>query len=311
MLPDHPIIAIVGSGAVGGYYGCRLARIGHDIHFFLRSDYDAVARNGWIVRSREGDFTVAPDSIHVYNDPSKMPPADLVIVALKATANDQSHPLILPLLHQNTLILTLQNGLGNEEHLADLFGPQRILGGLAFVCLNRIAPGIINHTDYGFVRVGEFIEGNTANASKVVAMLASSGVKCELLHSLRYGRWEKLLWNVPFNGLGAVLDMATDRLINDPAGLELVRQIMSEVVAAANALGAPLPQELIESRIDFTKTMGAYRSSMQIDRELGRDMEVEAILGQPLRAAANAHVATPYMNMLYQLAKLVSRHTPQ
>ena len=137
--------------------------------------------------------------------------------------------------------------------------------------------------------------------------MSDCGIKCELLSSLRYGRWEKLVWNVPFNGLGAVLDMATDRLIGDDSGMYLLRQIMSEVVDAAHALGISLPRELIESRLAFTKTMGAYRSSMQIDRELGREMEIEAILGEPLRAAAGAGVPTPYMRMLYELAKLIGR----
>ena len=306
-MPWDPLIAIVGSGAVGGYYGCRLVRGGKNVHFLLRRDYDAVVRNGWIVQSCEGDFPLPPGSFHAHNDPRKMPHADLVIVALKATANDKYRDLISPVLGQDSLILTLQNGLGNEERLASLFGPQRILGGLAFVCLNRIAPGVIRHTDYGFVRIGQFIEGRTENAARIVGLMSDCGIKCELLSSLRYGRWEKLVWNVPFNGLGAVLDMATDRLIGDDSGMYLLRQIMSEVVDAAHALGISLPRELIESRLAFTKTMGAYRSSMQIDRELGREMEIEAILGEPLRAAAGAGVPTPYMRMLYELAKLIGR----
>lgn len=311
MLPDKPLIAIVGSGAVGSYYGCRLARAGHNVHFLLRSDYSAVRQQGFSIRSRDGNFAIAPSAIHIYNRADDMPPADLVLVALKATANDHYEPLIRPLVHGTSLILTLQNGIGNEERLAELFGPERILGGLAFVCLNRIAPGVIQHTDYGFVRVGELIEGNTANAARVVELIASTGIKCELLQSLRYGRWEKLVWNVPFNGLGAVLDLPTDQLVNHPEGLKLVRTIMAEVVAAANALGAALPQQVIETRIAFTKTMGPYRSSMQIDRELGRDMEIEAILGEPVRTATKAGVPVPCMAMLYQLAKLTSCHNPK
>src|SRR5580658_7578918 len=130
-------IAVVGAGAVGGYYGARLAQHGQDVHFLLRSDYDAVARDGWRIRSVDGDFNLTPKQIHIYRRAEQMPTADLVIVALKTTSNDQFQSLIGPLVRDNTRILTLQNGLGNEQMLAELFGPTRVLGGLAFTCINR------------------------------------------------------------------------------------------------------------------------------------------------------------------------------
>src|SRR5687768_17132209 len=126
-LPDKPVIAIVGAGAVGGYYGARLAQHGHDVHFLLRRDYAAVRENGWIVQSRDGDFRLAADAVRAHDDPRRMPRADLVVVALKSTSNDQFDPLIRPLLKDDAAILTLQNGLGNEERLAELFGARWVL----------------------------------------------------------------------------------------------------------------------------------------------------------------------------------------
>ncbi len=301
----HPEIAVIGAGAVGGYYGARLAQHGNAVHFLMRSDFDAVRRYGLTIHSCDGDFALPPQSIRVYDDPARMPQADLVIIALKTTANDQYEPLVRPLLKADTLILTLQNGLGNEQRLAELFGPQRILGGLAFVCINRLSPGVIHHMDYGLIRLGEFIEGQTAAAQRVVDLFNKGGIKCELLESLRFGRWKKLVWNVPFNGLGGVLDMPTDQLTNSPEGVEIIRQLMQEVVCVAHRLGAMLPVELIEENIRSTASMGSYLTSTQIDRQMGRPMEVEALLGEPVRAATLAGVATPYMEMLYRLAKLV------
>ncbi|HEV8377470.1 MAG TPA: 2-dehydropantoate 2-reductase, partial [Tepidisphaeraceae bacterium] len=210
MHESKPVIAVVGAGAVGAYYGGRLAQHGQDVHFLLRSDYAAVAKNGWTIRSCHGDFTLPPGSMHVYEKPGRMPRADLVIVTLKATANDQYQSLIAPLLKESTQILTLQNGLGNEDRLAELFGPQRILGGLAFTCIYRIAPGVIDHIDHGYIRLGEFVESGTKRAKAIAMMFNSSKVRCDVLSSLRAGRWEKLVWNIPFNGLGAALDLATD-----------------------------------------------------------------------------------------------------
>jgi 2-dehydropantoate 2-reductase len=301
-----PVIAVVGAGAVGAYYGGRLAQHGHDVHFLLRSDYAAVAKNGWTIRSCHGDFTLPPATMHVYERAERMPRADLVIVTLKATANDQYQALIAPLLKESTQILTLQNGLGNEDRLAELFGPQRILGGLAFTCIYRIAPGVIDHIDHGYIRLGEFVESGTERANAIAAMFNGSKVRCDVLSSLRAGRWEKLVWNIPFNGLGAALDLATDELIGNPTGEAHVRAVMKEVVSAAKAFGVELPADVIDQKIAQTRTMGAYKSSMQLDRHHGRPMEVEAILGEPVRAAAAAGVATPLMAELYRLAGVVN-----
>lgn len=301
-----PTIAIIGAGAVGSYYGGRLAQHGHEVHFLLRSDYEAAVRHGLTVRSCHGDFALPPGTFRGYNDPHRMPRVDLVIIALKATANDQYEALIRPLVKDNTLILTLQNGLGNEDRLAELFGAERILGGLAFVCVNRMGPGVIHHLDYGLIRVGEFVEGNTANAERVVSLFTRSNIQSNVLQSLRYGRWEKLVWNIPFNGLGAVLDLATDQLLGHASGEALVRRIMEEVVAAAAGLGIHLPADTVEQRINLTRSMGSYCSSMQIDRAMGRPMEVEAILGEPVRVAERAGIKVPHISALYHLASIVN-----
>ncbi|HLL89706.1 MAG TPA: 2-dehydropantoate 2-reductase N-terminal domain-containing protein, partial [Tepidisphaeraceae bacterium] len=163
-------------------------------------------------------FTLGPEQVRAYRDAREMPAVDLVIVALKATANDQFEPLVRPLLAEHTAILTLQNGLGNEEQLAEFFGPHRILGGLAFVCINRLAAGHVRHTDYGFIKLGEFAgtgptPGDSPRARAIADLFTAAKVPCSVLPDLKLGRWEKLVWNVPFNGLGAALDLATDQLL--------------------------------------------------------------------------------------------------
>src|SRR5690606_20054466 len=133
----------------------------------------------------------------------------------------------------------------------------------------------------------------------------TSGVRCQVLENLRQGRWEKLVWNVPFNGLGAVMDLTTDRLIAHPRGVKLVSQLMAEVIATANALGLPLESRMIAEQIDRTRLMGPYRTSMQVDRQQGRPLEIEAILAAPVRAAEAAGVDVPKMRMLVELARVV------
>src|SRR5438067_6906414 len=135
-------IAVVGCGAVGSFYGAKLAQAGQQVHFLLRSDYDAVRRNGVLIHSPEGDFQVRPQPAAA---PEQIGPSDLVLIALKTTANDQFPKLLPPLVGPATAVLTLQNGLGNEEALARLFPAAQIMGGLCFVCLNRTEPGVVHH----------------------------------------------------------------------------------------------------------------------------------------------------------------------
>ena len=309
MTPDKPIIAIIGTGAVGAYYGGRLAQHGHNVHFLLRGDYQAVKQNGWNIRSCDGDFVLPATTVNAYNDPAKMPEADLVIVTLKTTANDQFESTITPLLKRDTTILTLQNGLGNEERLAELFGAERIVGGMAFVCINRIEPDIVHHIAEGTITLGEFRSAAGERIARIAEMLRASKIPCRVIDDLRYGRWEKLVWNIPFNGLSATLNQTTDLLLSLPEGEALVRSLMEEVIAAARATGVELPRSLIQAKIDQTRGMGAYKTSMHLDFLSGRPMEIEAIFGYPMRAAQAADEPVPRLESLYRMLKLQDAHS--
>lgn len=307
-IPERPVFALIGAGAVGSYYGGRLVQHGQEVHFLLRSDYEAVKAKGLTVESCVGDFRLAPGQLKVYRRVEEMPKADVVLVTLKTTSNDQYERLIAPLLHERTAILTLQNGLGNEDRLAELFGDERVIGGLAFVCINRIESGLIRHTDYGLIKIGEFGRGISPRLRRLAEIFSASEVKCQMLENLAMGRWEKLVWNVPFNGLGAALDATTDVLVGSEEGVRLVREIMEEVVATAHAEGVKIPRELVQQNIDKTLTMGPYRSSMQIDRQVGRPMEYEAIIGEVVRRAHKHGVTAPQIEMMYRLLSVISRN---
>ena len=303
----RPTIAIIGAGAVGCYYGGRLAQHGQDVHFLMRSDYAHVRAHGLKVRSVAGDFELPPEEIQVYDDVTKMPAADLVVVTLKSTENAQFARLIPPLLREErTVILTLQNGLGNEEALAELFGKDRVVGGIAFVCINRVSPGVLEHVYPGFIRLGEFAEpGRSERTLSIANMFNAAGVRAEIVDDLRAARLAKLVWNIPFNGLGALLDATTDRLLVSEGGVRQVTAIMREVIAAARSTGVMLPDDMPEQQIAATRKMGAYRTSAQIDRQNGRKIELEAMFGIPLRIAQRAGVAVPNLELLYLALSLL------
>ena len=274
----------------------------------MRSDYAHVQKHGLQVYSHDGDFTLSPAQLNVYDDAQRMPRVDLVIVTLKTTANDSFEPLICPLLHETTAILTLQNGLGSDQQLAELFGAQRVLAGLAFICTNRAEAGVIRHTDHGFIKLGEFAERRLSErATALAAMLQQAKVPATAIADIRVGQWEKLVWNVPFNGLGAALDAETDRLLATEPGRQIVRKLMHEVIATAASVGVALPAATAQLQIERTASMGAYVSSMQVDRRAGRPLEREAIVGRVLATAEKAGIDVPALRWLNDLLAIVDR----
>jgi 2-dehydropantoate 2-reductase len=313
-------IAVVGCGAVGSYYGAKLCRAGQDVHFLLRSDYDAVRQKGVTIRSIEGDFHVHPRCARM---PEEIGTCDAVLIALKSTANDQFAQLLPPLVGANTVVVTLQNGLGNTERLARLFPPEQIFSGLCFVCLNRVEPGVIRHMDYGLIELGEFQRPAGPRTHKLAAMFQDAGVPCQVTDNLANAQWEKLVWNIPFNGLGVAsvagydaLTSAhtsritqhasvftTDQLLADPRWEKLVRELMMEVIHTARALGHEIPDSVAADRIARTRTMGAYKASTLLDFERGRPLELESMFLEPLRRAQSAGVPVPRLAALCEVLR--------
>jgi 2-dehydropantoate 2-reductase len=308
-------VAVVGCGAVGSFYGAKLSRAALPVHFLLRSDYEAVRRRGVRILSPDGDFQVFP---HPARDASEIGPCDLVVVALKTTANDTFPALLPPLVGPHTWVLTLQNGLGNEEALAALLGPDRILGGLCFVCLSRIAPGLIRHTAHGKIVLGHYQQSPSAGARSVADLLCRAGIPCEVTPDLARAHWEKLVWNIPFNGLGVaglagygkvlagrlppVLErtstLPTDELLGDARWATLARELMDEIVASGRAAGFPIPPEFPDDMIERTRCMGAYRASTLLDFERGLPLELQSVFLEPLRRAEATGIPTPRLRAL-------------
>jgi len=293
-------IAVVGSGAVGCYYGGLLARSGADVHFLMRSDLKAVRENGLTIRTMGKTLSVT--GIQAAASTDEIGPCDLVIIALKATANAMLLEAIPPLLKPDTALLTLQNGLGNEEFLAAHWGEDRVMGALCFVCLNRIAPGVIEHFDHGSISIGELRRPAGDRLRAVADAFRRAGVDANPVENLVTERWRKLLWNIPFNGLSIAANGATvaDVLADD--GLrKLARDLMTEVLEAAARLGHEIPAAFADFQIERSFSMGAYQPSSMIDWSHRRPVEVEAIWGEPWRQGVAAGAAMPRLEMLYRL----------
>lgn len=308
-------IGVVGCGALGSYYGARLWQSGQDVHFLLRSDYDAVREHGVYIETPAGNFTARP---HAARTSAEIGVCDLVLIGLKTTANYTFPELLPALVGPHTMLLTLQNGLGNEEALAKLFSPSQILGGLCFVCLNRLRPGYVRHIEQGNVLLGEFHGVPQPRTQLVAEMFQHAGVKCSVNDNLERAHWEKLIWNIPFNGLGvagvAGLDalrcedaaavalrpqcLATDELLGNPEWESLVRGLMLEVIHAAGRLGHVIPEMVADKMIERTRKLGGYRASTLVDFERGQSLELESLFLEPLRQAQRAGAETPVLKRL-------------
>lgn len=296
-------VAVVGAGAVGGYYGAQLARAGAEVSFLLRRDLAAVKAHGLRIKQPPADdITLQP--ARAFGSTAEIGPVDLVIIGIKATGNDQLLHLLPPLLAERTALLLLQNGLGGDEFLARHFGAQRVLGGLCFVCLNRTAPGEITCTLPGYLALGEFAGPPTDRLRDLADRFAAGGVKTVLAGNLAEARWQKLIWNVPFNGLAiAAGGVTTDVIMRDASFRAEAHALMDEIVTAAARLGYAVPPGFIRMQLDHTAAMGPYRPSSLIDWQEGRAVEVEAIWGEPLRRARAAGAAMPHLEQLYARLK--------
>lgn len=306
-------VAVIGAGAVGCYYGALLARAGHDVRFLMRRDLEAVRKGGLDIRSPRGDFRLKP--VAAFGSPEEIGPVDWVVCSLKATAIEHAQRLVAPCMGAGTRVLALMNGLGIEERFADWFGGERVFGGMAFVCINRGDPGTVCHLEYGRVSIGHY-EDVPAQTEALRALLASGGIEVVVAPNLRFARWEKLCWNVPFNGLSvAAGGVGTQSILADEALSRIAENAMREVVAASNAdlvaagSAARLDAgQVVDAMFAQTRVIGDYRTSMVIDYVLERELEVEAILGEPSRRARALGVATPTIDALYGLVRAADRH---
>jgi 2-dehydropantoate 2-reductase len=301
---------ILGTGALGGFYGAKLQKVGLDVHFLVRSDYQHVTQHGLVVESIDGDFRLP--QVNAYRDVEKMPRCDVVIIAMKTTQNYQLPQMLPIVLKDDGVVVVLQNGLGIEEEIGKIVTcdmSHRIIGGLSFLTANKIASGHIRHLSYKNIILGGFAANYqtmeiTSRMQQIANDFENAGIPTELTEDLLLARWKKLVWNIPYNGLSVVLNASTAELMGDIYTRQLVENIMNEVVLAAKACSREIPENFVQLMLGNTAKMPSYRTSMKIDFDEHRPLEVEAIFGNPLKIAtalsSNLSLHFPLITCLYQ-----------
>ena len=276
--------AVIGTGGIGGYYGARLASAGKEVHFLLRSDYEAVRGGGLHVTSIKGDIDLpAPNA---YRSTADMPKVDVVLVCIKTTGNALLPELITPILKPGSVIVMIQNGLGMEQDLHAAMPLARIIGATAFICSSKVAPGHISHTGYGELTLAPLGEGLSAMIDAICSDMESSLVPCHKAESLSLMRWKKLVWNIPYNGMSVIENCRTDVLTFRPDLRVRVIDMMHEVIDAAAACGAVIPHDFADAMILSTEKMEPYYPSMYLDYAAHRRLELSSIYERPVAEAA-------------------------
>jgi 2-dehydropantoate 2-reductase len=307
MTEGSPHVLVIGAGAVGALFGSALARQGARVDVVCRSDYDVVSRDGYSIRSPVfGDHRFRPHRVFRDVAASTESP-DFVLLTVKVLPDLDRVALLRPAVGANTVIVLIQNGVDIEAEIAAAFPDNEVLSSLAFVAVGRGAPGEVNHHALGSLTMGSYPMGASAAAQKLAALFDAGGVPCKLTDRVVGARWQKAVWNTPFNPisiLGGGLDTAAMLRTDDDR--EFIRKAMHEVCAVAAAAGYPQSPQLVDAMIANTLKMPAYKTSMALDYENGRAMEIDAILGNVVRTARKLGIAIPVLDAIYALTRMVA-----
>jgi 2-dehydropantoate 2-reductase len=300
-------IAVLGSGAVGGYYGAKLARAGHDVTFIARGAHlEAIRAAGLQIRSPAlGDFVV---KARAEQDTSVVPPVDLVLVAIKAYDNATALPLIRPMLGPETVVLTVQNGVDSAEEVAAAVGEARVLGGTTYIATALAAPGVIEqtgtHRRIVFGEVFGALPRISDRARAVHEALAGADIETEVVGDGRVPVWDKFIFLASLAGFTGASRLPIGPVWADPFIRQQFLDGCREIEAVAHAEGIAVARDRIQQIEKYIESIpGTMRSSLLIDLSQGKKIEVEALQGSVVRRAARAGVPAPIMSTLYAVLK--------
>lgn len=288
-----PKILIVGAGAIGSFYGAILKRAGCRVSVVARSDYDAIQASGINIDSPLGDLSFQPDRVYRDTEQAAEDP-DYLILCVKVIPGIDRAALVKPWMGEKTCLVLIENGLDIEPEIAEAFPDNPLVSCLAFVAASRTGPGVVRHHSHGRLVLGNFPTGTDSHCEQLADLLGKGGIRAVASDEIVGERWRKCLWNTAFNPLSVLAQGAdTGTILETEGGEELVRALMTEVMAVAAADGYPMPADLVEKNIAGTRQMPPYKNSMALDYLNGRPLELDAVLGNVVKKARQHSVPVP------------------
>lgn len=297
-------ILMVGAGSVGGFFGAHLAKNNPNVSFLLRpKTLAAVKQNGLTIRSATGSFTVHPPAA---SDPRELTTPDLIILSVKAYDLDEVMTQIEPIMTDQTVILTLQNGVDTEDRLLARFKRDCVVGGVAFIYSKIAAPGVIDHYKKGAVAIGELMGHKSPRVLAIAELFKQAGIPCQLTEDVRKSKWEKMCWNCVFNPLTVLVDDKVAKTLDHPEMLRVIHQIVAEVASVAAAVKVPLAADMAEKVVRWTEEIRDIHTSMYDDWKAGRPTEIDYLNGYVVKLGREWGVPTPANEMLTALIKTIT-----
>ena len=299
-------IAVFGAGGVGAFFGGLLVRGGADVHFVARgAQLEALRTKGILIRSlRLGDVVIP--ALHAESDTTRIGPCDLVLVCVKAHQTAEILDDLTALVGERTVLVTLQSGVESDEPLAQRFGAARVVPGVVYVGATLDAPGVVTHAAAGTIAIGVREHGDASRLPEVAAALGQSGQPVKLVDNIQAERWLKLLWNASFNPVSAIAQRTPRDLVSVPSTRQLIIDLMGEVVAVAAAQGIAIGVSAIDEQLAWTERAPAIRTSMMVDRNRGRGMEIDALVGVVVRKGGECGIPTPFSQSMLALLHAIA-----
>jgi 2-dehydropantoate 2-reductase len=300
-------VLVYGTGAVGGYFGARLAGGGHDVTFVARgANLAALRSQGLRVEMSAPAETIHVQPVRAVERPAEAPAADLVLVCVKSYDTVATADALRPVVGPDTVVLSLQNGIENEAILAERLGLPRLMVGLTRIGVELTAPATVRYSGRGEILFGEPDGRESPRARRLADALAAAGVPHQLRRDVLVAAWEKLAWNAGFNAVSTLADATVREVLAQPACRDLVVRAMEEVDAVAVAMGVPVRRRRTQAVLDDSLSgLPDFPTSMLQDRRRGRRLEHDAITGAVVRAGGRVGVGVPVnATLLALLARL-------
>ena len=301
---------IFGTGGVGGFYGGLLAKCGKEVVFIARGEqFRALKEKGLTVKSfKHGEFKInETNKIKFTDNPKDAGKADVVFVCVKSYDTKQVAPLIKPMLKEDTLVVSVQNGIENEEILSEVLGRNHVLGATAFVGTYVSEPGTVIHEAAGLLEIGELSGEETERVKRLVEELKKCGIEARVSKDINYTLWKKLVWNVAFNPYSVVTKATVGEMLSLPETKEVLKKLMEECYKVAEAYGVKLSPKIMENYLKSSPDLMNYRTSMLLDFERGKRIEIEGITGALIRKAEKKGIPVPYNKCIYATVKLLEK----
>lgn len=271
-------IAIVGAGAVGGYFGARLAASSNEVVFIARGSHlTELRRHGLVVESFQGDLHIR-DALFT-DDSTAVGAFDLILFCVKSYDTEPVARSLGPMMGPKTITLSLQNGVDNADKIARLWGNHRVLAGVVYIASQLLEPGRIKHSAGGKIVLGAQNGQAQVTAEAVELLLSSAGIVCEVSRDIRAVQWRKLLWNAPFCAISCLTRTTVKEIVESDALTKLALDCMAEVREAAETQAVTLSPALFAETLHFSKGLGDFKPSMLQDLEAGKPLEFEAFNG--------------------------------